>query len=745
MNRISPILILTGLVIASGCRKVSPVQTGNALRVPRDAEEETVLRLAAHVVPSRRQLAWQEMEYTAFVHFGINTFTDREWGEGNEDPSLFDPSEFDANQWARVFRKAGMKMIILTAKHHDGFCLWPSAYTDHSVKRSQWKNGKGDVVGEVAEACRKAGLTFGFYLSPWDRHERSYGDSPRYNRYFLNQLTELLTRYGKISEVWFDGACAEGPNGKRQVYDWQAYYDLVRKLQPDAVIAIMGPDVRWVGTESGYGRQTEWSVIPMRFYDPEKRDITAHEAVPEDTFIPQDLVQEDLGSREAIRNASLLAWYPSEVDVSIRPGWFYHASQDGLVKSPEKLLDIYFSSVGRNSVLLLNCPPDRRGLIHENDARALAELRRGLDEIFSVNLAKGSRVRVSGGTAAGRPRNVIDADRKSFWMADSTEVKPWLEFDLGKEKTFDVLLLEECIRLGQRMEAFSLQALIGDAWETVAAGTTVGYRRILRFPQVTASKVRLVIESSRLAPAVSSFGLYKNLPSLEIIPQSAVFEDSLRVVLRSDGPRDALFYSLDDRDPVTGGSIYQRPLLLDGPAIVRAEAVDSRGVRSFEKWSVYRKAVYRVSCASPPSPRYAEGNPLRLADGETGSLNFNDGKWVGFEGVDMRAVVDLGETRDVSDVSVGFLQAEDQWIFFPSSLTVELSQDGKNYRISGTVDIPAAPLSRTERKNVGCRPGSRARFVRISARNIGSCPAWHPGAGGKAWIFSDEIVVQRGS
>jgi alpha-L-fucosidase len=312
------------------------------------------------------------MEFIAFAHFGMNTFTDREWGRGTEDLSLFNPTGFSARQWVRAFKAAGMRMVIVTAKHHDGFCLWPSRYTEHSVKSSPWRAGKGDVVREVAEACREAGLKLGIYLSPWDRHEPTYGDSPAYNEHFRSQLRELLTNYGEVGEVWFDGACGEGPNGKRQEYDWPSYYKVVRECQPRAVIFGMGPDLRWVGTETGYGRETEWSVVPVKI----REDSISPPPSLDDLFIPGDMTAEDLGGREQISGARVLAWYPAETDVSIRPGWFYHAKEDGEVKMPQKLIDIYFSSVGRNGVLLLNVPPDSRGLIHENDIRSLMGMRR---------------------------------------------------------------------------------------------------------------------------------------------------------------------------------------------------------------------------------------------------------------------------------------------------------------------------------------------------------------------------------
>jgi len=330
--------------------------------------------MAARLIPHQRQLEWQKLEMTAFIHFSINTFTDSEWGTGKESPELFNPSSLDAEQWVRVLNEAGMKMVIITAKHHDGFCLWPTKTTTHSVASSPWKDGKGDVIRELKDACEKYNMKFGIYLSPWDRNAACYGDSPAYNRFYMEQLTELLTWYGRVDEVWFDGANGEGPDGRRQEYDWQAYYDLIRKLQPDAVTAIMGNDVRWVGTESGYGRETEWSAT-----------VLAPGGTPESVAINEalgiDAMSEDLGSSSLLSRANHLFWYPAEVDVSIRPGWFWHASEDSLVKDVAKLADIYLSSVGRNAVLLLNVPPDNRGLITDYDINSLRGLKAWTDKL----------------------------------------------------------------------------------------------------------------------------------------------------------------------------------------------------------------------------------------------------------------------------------------------------------------------------------------------------------------------------
>ncbi|MDD8027758.1 MAG: alpha-L-fucosidase [Acidobacteriota bacterium] len=471
-------------------------------------DEAAIVRKAASIVPSPRQADWQARELTAFAHFGMNTFTDREWGEGTEDPKLFNPSDFDALQWAQAMKDAGMKTLIVTAKHHDGFCLWPSALTDHSVKSSPWRDGQGDVVGEVALACRAAGLGFGVYLSPWDRHERSYGDSPRYNEHFRGQLRELLTNYGPVAEVWFDGACAEGPNGKKQVYDWPSYYKVIREIQPDAVIAIMGPDVRWVGTESGYGRETEWSVVPVDIADPAAVASASRREPLDGAFTPKDLTKEDLGGRDAIRAAKSLIWYPAETDVSIRPGWFYHAGQDDQVKTPAKLVDIYFSSVGRNGVLLLNIPPDKRGLIHENDVAALRGMRRILDASFASDAAAGAKARADTRAGGHGAELILDGDPATYWRAEPRATTGEIILRLAGERTFDCAMLQEALSVGQRIEAFRLEAKTGSGWKEFARGTTIGAKRLLRFPKVTASEIRIVIEASRLNPTLASFGLF---------------------------------------------------------------------------------------------------------------------------------------------------------------------------------------------------------------------------------------------
>lgn len=465
------------------------------------------IRKAAQVRPTERQLTVQETGFYAFIHFTVNTFTDREWGLGDEDPSIFNPEQFDADQWVDACASAGMKGLILTCKHHDGFCLWPSRYTEHSVKNSPWKDGNGDIVREVADACIRAGLKFGVYLSPWDRHEASYGDSPKYNQYFLNQLTELLTNYGEVFSVWFDGACGEGPNGKRQEYDWDAYYELIRKLQPNAAISVCGPDIRWCGNEAGRCRTSEWSVVPASLRDNEKIQEKSQQ-VDDGEFVKRyDSSENDLGSRAIIQHEDEFVWYPAEVNTSIRPGWFYHDYEDDKVKSLDELLHVYYGSVGGNATFLLNLPPDRRGLIHEHDAARMKELGDKLREIFRTNLAADASVTASESMVGFEASNALSGDRDTYWAPEEGTEQAILEIDLGSEVTFSHVVLQE-YRYTQRIERFELECKIGDVWKPIFSGTVVGFKRICRFDPVTSRYIRMNITESRWQPTIAAFEVY---------------------------------------------------------------------------------------------------------------------------------------------------------------------------------------------------------------------------------------------
>ena len=447
------------------------------VQFPVDATVEQKIDMVSRLVPTAQQLEWQQMEFTAFLHFGMNTFTGNEWGHGTDSPELFNPSELDCEQWVKALKDGGFKMALITAKHHDGFCLWPTATTEYSVKNSPWKDGKGDVVRELRDACDKYDMKFGVYLSPWDRNASSYGDSPAYNKFFIEQLTELLSNYGEVHEVWFDGACGEGPNGKKQEYDWTAILAKIRELQPKAVTAIMGDDVRWVGNEGGMGRDTEWSatvLAPGSYTHKETSRVT----------MGINNMTKDLGSRELVAKAQEAYWYPSEVDVSIRPGWFYHADQDSQVRSLANLVNIYYRSVGCNSVLLLNIPPDKRGLIHEIDVQRIKELSDYIGKTFATNYVE------NGG---------------QMWKAEVGQSK---EYNVKPGAMVNTFLIQEDITQGQRVEDFLVEVYSNGTWQYAAEGTTVGYKRMLRFSDCQPEKIRVTLRGARGVANISNVGLY---------------------------------------------------------------------------------------------------------------------------------------------------------------------------------------------------------------------------------------------
>jgi alpha-L-fucosidase len=466
---------------------------------------------AVRVRPSARQMAWQQMEFYAFIHFGMNTFTNREWGTGVEDPKLFNPTNFDARQWVAACKSAGMTGLILTCKHHDGFCLWPSKLTDHCVKNSAWKDGMGDVVRDVADACRAGGIKLGVYLSPWDRHEACYGDSPAYNRFFVGQLEELLTSYGPVFCVWFDGACGEGPNGKRQVYDWDAYYATIRRLQPDAVISVCGPDTRWCGNEAGHCRKDEWSVVPALLRDVEKIEEKSQKVADSQFSRRITSSDDDLGSREAIRHAGPLVWYPAEVNTSIRPGWFYHAEEDQRVRSLPELLEIYYRSVGGNATFLLGIPPDTRGRLHENDTARLAEIGAALHFAFGKNVAASATITATESLdESHQPQNALSGDQSLFWRPyDRTECAD-VTLQFSREQTVDKVMLMEHIESGQRVESFALAREDNGQWLPFFSGKIIGYKRICRFDAVRTRTLRVRIDASRDYPTLAFVGAYGN-------------------------------------------------------------------------------------------------------------------------------------------------------------------------------------------------------------------------------------------
>jgi alpha-L-fucosidase len=451
------------------------------------------------VVPSARQLAWQDLELYGFLHFTVNTFTDKEWGTGDEPESVFNPTAFDARQWARVARDAGMKGLILTAKHHDGFVLWPSRFTTHSVRNSPWKDGQGDVVGELARACREYGLKFGVYLSPWDRNHKDYG-RPEYLDYYRAQLRELLTSYGDVFEVWFDGANGGdgyygGVREKRTIdaatyYDWPRTRALVRALQPGAVmLSDAGPDVRWVGNERGAAFETSWYTLNLAGLYPGSPDY----------------------GRFAAGTPDGADWAPPEVDVSIRPGWFYHAAEDARVKTLDKLVEIYEQSVGRGANLLLNVPPDRRGLIAETDASRLREFGEAIAATYKDDLARRARatsVETRGHAPAFDAAHVNDGDAASYWATDDGVTAGSIELAWPGPITFSRIVLQESIALGQRVERWTAEAFVDGAWTAIGDGTTIGHKRIARVRPTEASRLRVTFHA-RACPAISTVAVYR--------------------------------------------------------------------------------------------------------------------------------------------------------------------------------------------------------------------------------------------
>jgi alpha-L-fucosidase len=453
-------------------------------------------------LPGEHQLNWHKMELTAFIHFTTNTFTNKEWGFGDESPEVFYPTDFDAEQWVSVLKETGFQGVILTTKHHDGFCLWPSAYTEHSVKNSSWQNGKGDVVKAVAEACQKHGLKFGVYLSPWDRNRADYGE-PSYVEYYRNQIKELSQNYGPFFEIWFDGANGGdgyygGANETRRIdnrtyYDWPTTWDMIREIEPQAILfSDAGPDIRWCGNERGYVGETNWNTIDLDTLYPGKANIN-------------DLLN------SGVENGAY--WVPAEVDVSIRPGWFYHQSEDSLVKSPETLFDIYLSSVGRGSNLLLNIPPDRTGQLHAIDVSSLREWKKLIDQAFQTDLASDATITASAQRGSRRfttfaPENMTDGDFDTWWATDDGITESYIDLEWAEPQKVKYIVIQEYISLGQRIKSFGIEAWVNDEWRKIAEGTTVGYKRIMEIEPVETSRIRIHLYDSRACPVISTVAVY---------------------------------------------------------------------------------------------------------------------------------------------------------------------------------------------------------------------------------------------
>lgn len=640
--------------------------------------------------PSEIQLRWQEMEYYAFIHFSLNTYTDQSWGFGDEDVSLFDPQDLDCREWARVCKEAGMKGIILTAKHHCGFCLWPSAHTEYSVKNAPWKNGKGDVVRELADACLEYGIKLGVYLSPWDRNHPDFG-RPEYITYFRKQLTELLSNYGPIFEVWFDGAHGGdgyygGANETRNIdhttyYDWQNTYKLVRQLQPDIVIWNDGgdrADLRWVGTEEGYVGDPNWSLL----------NATGE--------VEWRMLHYGLEGGDA--------WVPAEVNTSIRPEWFYHPIEDTKVKTVPQLLDTYYHSVGRNANLLLSFPIMPNGRIHSKDESAALAFAEAVKDAFAENLVSGAIVdasNVRGGMEGFAASNAVDGDTHSYWATDDDVKTASLNLEFDKPTRFNRFLVQEYIRLGQRVRSFTVEAFVDGDWMSVAKGSTIGYKRILRFPSVEATRIRFSITDSKACPLISNVGVF-NAPLMLDVPSMFRSQQGAVTISTTDiGP--ILYYSTDGSDPTMDSFRYDGPFPADGKVTIRAIAHDPDSNKSSavgqESFDVSKRRWRLVGIDDPSASAILDGNPLtawhqRGVDGQNPCLT-----------------IDLGEKLNLS----GFRYLPDQNKWSRGIITkyrVHVSEDGVNWTM----------VNEGEFSNIGNNPvwqikrfsSVLARFIKLS-------------------------------
>ncbi len=438
-------------------------------------------------LPTKQQLDWHNSEYYLFTHFGPNTFTDKEWGHGDEPEDIFNPTQLDCRQWCRIAKAAGATGIIITAKHHDGFCLWPSKYSKHTVRESKWKKGKGDVLKELSKACKEYGLKFGVYISPWDRNHPDYG-TQKYNTIFVNMMKELFTSYGPITELWWDGANGEGPNGKKQVYDWKRFKETVRKLSPSTVIfSDVGPDIRWVGNEQGIAGTTNWNTLNIEGFTP------GAGAPSTDTL--------NTGNTDGKH------WIPAECDVSIRPGWFYHSSEDDKVKTPAQLFELHLKSVGRGANLLLNVPPDRRGLIHANDSASLAGFKKLRDENFKNNLSLSARGELHYKGIAYQNNKLVDGKvitAESF--PDYQQGVFWIKFK--QEEKVNCIVLKEPVEKGQQIKKIKIALVNGSEQVKEFQLTTVGHKRILTFPAQYISAIRIEFEDAKATPYLSEVETY---------------------------------------------------------------------------------------------------------------------------------------------------------------------------------------------------------------------------------------------
>lgn len=483
---------------------------GVSVTLPEHASKEQLTELATRVRPSYRQLDYQQREILGFIHIGMNTFTGAEWGTGKEEPSLFNPSQLNADEWVKTFRDAGITSVILVAKHHDGFCVWPSQYTTHTVAHSPWRDGKGDLVKEVADACRKYDMKLCIYLSPWDMHEKTYGTAA-YNDYYIHQLEELLTNYGPVYLLWFDGAGVESAvSGKEMPFQWERIFSKARELQPNVILSGNAPDVRWVGNESGRGRETEWCVQGIN-----------NEETLFGSLMNYNPMLADLGGVDDLMGKKRLVWYPSRGGLPLRKGWFYNSRDDNTIKSLKYLVNSYFSTVGQNSNLLPNLSPDPSGKIPEKDAQRLIDFGQIIQRMKGVDYALGAEViPVSGWTGTTSSAILTDNSPFTSWHTPDGVTFAAAEILLKESSTINVIKLQENVRdFGQRVKNFAIDVMTANGWKEIARSTTIGFRKMIRLPKdVHADKFRVRFLDARVSVSWGSLSMYY----LEDVPEEAV-------------------------------------------------------------------------------------------------------------------------------------------------------------------------------------------------------------------------------
>jgi alpha-L-fucosidase len=668
-------------------------------------------------LPTQKQLDWHEMEFYAFVHFSLNTFTNKEWGYGDESPELFNPTALDARQWARIAKEAGMKGIILVAKHHDGFCLWPSAYTERSVKKSPWKNGNGDVVKELAAACKEYDLKLGLYLSPWDRNHAQYG-KPEYITYFRNQLKELLTNYGDVFEMWFDGANGGdgyygGANETRKIntleyYDWDETYKLIYKTAPKTLVWGVGPsEARWIGNEEGRAGKTNWSLLRQKDELAGKVHYTEFMSGHED------------GEK----------WVPGEADVSIRPGWFYHSIEDDKVRSLDEMVDIYYESIGRNANLLLNLPVDRRGLVHENDEARLKELVSTIKADFKTELlgwAKVSADNVRGNASLYAAKNVTDGNKNTYWATDDNVKTASIVFDFEKPVAINRILLQEYIKLGQRIKAFTVEAKINGNWKTVASETTIGYKRILRIDRITASALKINISDSKACIAISNIQAY-NAPTFVKSPVIGRDKNG-NVSMKSEEGND-IYYTTDGSKPSLKSTLYKESFKYNKAVRIKAIAINKNeninsavatakyGV-SKEKWKVVSASSGDMNLVN----RIIDGNP------DT-DWNFGGGS----DKLSEEVIIDMGATIKIN----GFT-------YIPQQVGNNLNLISKYEFYTSVDNVKWTMKSQGEFSNIKNNPieqvkiftESKARYLRFVAKS-------NDGRKGQVFSIGEINVIEK--